>query len=495
MKQYKDWNPNQMFLLPPSPHDWLPEGHLAYFILEIVSELDIRGIIEKTQAKDPRGERPYAPQMMMSLLLYGYCVGVYSSRKIERATYEDVAFRVIAGGNHPHFTRINAFRKDNLEVLRGLFVQVLKLCQKAGLVKLGHVALDGTKIEANASKHKAMSYKYMKEKEKQLDKEIKELFRKAEEMDTAEDERFGVGHREADLPAELKRRTDRLARIKQAKLELEKESRQARAQALLEQAERANRRSETTEDPVESRRAATFAKNREKKAQKLIGEQDDNDDDDHDHPPFTTDDGLPKHRPPVTTDGKPTPKAQRNFTDPDSRIMERGGTFLQGYNAQTAVDDEHQIIVGQSVTNQCPDNGNLVPMLEQVLRNCGEIPRQATAESGYWHTEAPQRCSQLGIDVYISTGRQKHSTFQEQDLQELLTDLDNVRQQMRTKLSNPEGRAIYARRKAIVEPVFGQIKEARGFRHFRLRGLAKVQTEWAFICACHNVLKLFKARH
>jgi hypothetical protein len=280
------------------------------------------------------------------------------SRKLARATYEDIAFRVIAGETHPHFTRINAFRKIYHEDFQGIFLQVLKLCQRAGLVKLGHVALDGTKMAANASKHKAMSYKRMQETEKRLEQEIIELLKKAQEIDDAEDERFGIGQVEENIPAELKRREDRLARLKQAKLDLEEEARQARAQELLEQSERARQRSETSEDPVDRKRAATLARRRAEKARKL--RQDNGGDDDEGTPSFTTDDGLPKHRPPTTTDGVPTPKAQRNFVDPDSRIMKRGGEYIQGYNAQAAVDEEHQIIVGQAVTNQCPADRHLI---------------------------------------------------------------------------------------------------------------------------------------
>lgn len=207
-KQYKPWNPDELFLLPPSPREWLPEGHLAYFILDLMPELDLSAIEGAIQEKDARGTQPYDPLMMVALVLYGYSVGVFSSRKLERATYEDVAFRVIAAGQHPHFTRIAAFRRTHLDALRGLFLQVLKLCEKAGLVKLGHVAIDGTKVQANASKHKAMSYERMLQKERQLEQEVEALLRQAAETDETEDQRFGEGCREEDLPTELRRRTD-----------------------------------------------------------------------------------------------------------------------------------------------------------------------------------------------------------------------------------------------------------------------------------------------
>ncbi len=240
-KQYRPWSPKQGFLLPPSPLDWLPEGHLAYFILELVAELDLGEIERAIQAKDSRGTRPYSPGMMVALLVYAYCVGVYSSRKIERATYEDVAFRVLAAGQHPFFTTINEFRKTHLDALAGLFVQVLQLCRRAGLVKLAHVAVDGTKVQAAASKHKAMSYRRMSEEEARLRARVDELLARAEAVDQEEDARFGEGQRDEDLPEELRRSEGRLERIQQAKAQLEADARASRAAELRDQAERARR--------------------------------------------------------------------------------------------------------------------------------------------------------------------------------------------------------------------------------------------------------------
>lgn len=484
-KQYKSWAPTQSFLLPPSPLDWLPEGHLAYFILDVVGELDLGAIEAKLQEKDARGCRPYVPQMMVALLLYGYCVGEFSSRRLERATYEDVAFRVLAGGEHPHFTTINGFRKNHLGELRALFLQVLQLCQRAGLVKLGHVALDGTKVQANASKHKAMSHERMCKSEQELTEEIEVLLARAKDVDAQEDGRLGEGKREEDLPAELLYREKRLATIRQAKLRLEAEAAEARARDLREQAERARERSASAGEEGQRRQAATVAQTKSTQARELVPGKEDDDLD-----PPTTSDGLPKHEPCAQTSGQPSPKAQMNFTDPDSRIMARAGGFLQAYNCQAAVDGAHQIIVAEAVSNHPTDNGALVAVLEQVPRNCGQSAQTTTADAGYWRADALDVGMKLGTDLYISTAREKRPPAEEEAPEEApVTAL----QAMRAKLATDAGRAIYARRKAIVEPVFGQIKEARGFRRFLLRGMEQVQGEWSLVCTTHNLLKLWRS--
>ena len=483
-KKYRSWAPTQSFLLPPSPLDWLPEGHLAYFILDVVDELDLSAIEARIHGKDARGNRPFPPQMMVGLLLYGYCVGVFSSRRLERATYEDVAFRVLSGGEHPHFTTINGFRKEHHEALRSLFLQVLKLCQKAGLVKLGHVALDGTKVQANASRHKAMSYKRLLKSELELTEEIAQLMSRAKEVDSDEDARFGEGVRDEDLPAELQRRAKRLATIREAKARLEHEAAQARARTLRKQAARSRERSESAADEATRKQAATTARKKAEQAKTLAPDKKDDDLD----PPKTSD-GLAKHEPRVESNGKPRGKSQMNFTDPDSRIMESGGTFLQAYNCQAAVDDSHQVIVAQAVSNNSPDNGALVPVLEQLQMNCQSSAQVTTADAGYWRPEAPGECERLGTDIYISTSRQMHSNREGK----LSTEAPaSERQMMREKLATDSGKAIYARRKAIVEPVFGQIKQARGFRRFMLRGIEKAQSEWSLICTGHNLLKLWR---
>jgi transposase len=463
--------------------EWLPEGHLAYFILELVEELDLGEIERAIQSKDPRGTRPYSPAMMSSILLYAYCVGVYSSRKIERATYEDVAFRVLGGGGHPFFTTINEFRKAHQEALAELFVQVLQMCRRAGLVKLGHVAIDGTKVQAAASKHKAMSYGRMSEEEARLEAQVRELLARAEAVDQEEDARFGEGQREEDLPAELRRREERLRRIRQAKAELEAEARASRAAELREQAERARQRA------AEAPRKAdeTRARRCEEQAEALVRPAEAED--------FLTEQGLPKHRVQARPDGTPHPKAQRNFVDPDSRIMESGGSFLQGYNCQLAVDEEHQIIVAQAVTNQCPDNGNLLPLLDQIDQLCEQVPRVVTADAGYWSPHAEPEGSRRGIQIYVAPDRQRHRADPAPLEPPFDDDEPTPKDLMRRKLQTPEGRAIYARRKAVVEPVNGQIKEARRFRRFLVRGLHAVNGQWAFLCTAHNVLKLYRATH
>ena len=484
-KEYRPWTPEQAFLLPPSPTEWLPEGHLAYFVLELVGELDLSAIEDVIQAKDPRGTRPYSPRMMTALLLYAYCVGVFSSRKIDRATYDDVAFRVLAAGAHPDFTRINMFRLAHRDALAAQFGAVLKLCQRAGLTTIGHVSLDGTKVPANASKHKAMSYKRMKDEEKRLAAEIEALLFRADRTDAAEDERYGVGQAHEDLPEEFHRRDVRLKKIREAKAALEKEAAEARATALRKLAAGERHRAETAVASRDRKQASARADSEEKQADALAPR-----DDDDNEPPTAGASALPAHRVPTTPDGTPTDKAQRNFTDPDSRIMVRNGVFLQGYNAQAAVS-ESQVIVAHGVSNQPPDAEHLVPMLERTKTNCGAAPEVFTADAGYLSADNVAYCEAQQVDAYIATG---HRELDSAELGKLpMTPAREVRARMHEKLSSPQGRKLYARRKVIVEPVFGQIKGARGFRKFSLRGLPKVAAEWAIVCTCHNILKLFRA--
>ncbi len=446
---------DQAFLLPPSLQDWLPEGHLARFVAEVVETLDLSAIYAQYEAGDGRGLAAYDPRMMVRLLIYGYCRGVASSRRIERATYEDVAFRYLAADEHPDHDTIADFRKEHLASLSQLFVQVLRLCQQAGLVKLGHVALDGTKIKANASKHKAMSYERMEKAERELGAEVERLLAEAVRVDAEEDGKYGKGKRGDELPAELARRESRLAKIREAKAALEQE---ARARAEEEKA-----------------RVETQLQEREKREQergrKFGG------------------------RPPQVPDpeqAKPKPEAQRNFTDPDSRIMKDGATkeFVQAYNAQAAVDSQAQVIVAAAVTQEANDKQQLVPMLEQVKIMTGSQPEQATADAGYFSETSVTNERLEGIDLLVAPDRQKHG--EEEPCATGPPPLEaSVAEQMRHKLRTVEGRAIYKLRKAVVEPVFGQIKEQRGFRRFLLRGLDPVEAEWQLICATHNLLKLF----
>jgi transposase len=493
-KTYRPWTPEQDWLLPPSPSEWLPDDHLVYFVLDVVGALDLSAIERRYQEKDPRGEKPHDPRMMTALLLYAYCVGLPSSRRIERATFEDVAFRVLTGDQHPDHTRISEFRRQNLAELKALFVQVLRLCRKAGLVKLGHVALDGTKLKANASKHKAMSYDRMKKAEEELAAQVEAMLARAEAADTTEDEQYGPGRRGDELPEELRRRQSRLKRIRQAKKELEAEAaastarkrrqtaaqaRDAASKASAEERAKAEQRAQKAE--AEASEAEQQARRKAKEAGLP-------------EPTFTEPDAgdMPGHQVQADAEGQPKPKAQRNFTDPDSRIMKRGTDFLQGYNAQAAVDDAHQIIIAEGVSNQPPDAEHLEPMLERIRSNCEALPKRFSSDAGYWSEANAEACAALGVDAHIATEKLKHGELPPAVRGRPPKDLD-AKGRMRRKLRTKKGRAIYARRKAIVEPVFGQIKAVRGFRQFLLRGLEKVRGEWSLICTTHNLLKLYRA--
>ena len=470
-KVFRPYEPTQPFLLPPSPLEWLPEGHLAQFVLDTVAELDLSPIFAHYE-RELRGKPPHHPRMMVSLLVYAYCVGVASSRKIEKKTHEDVAFRVIAGNTQPDHVQISEFRRIHLKTLSGLFVQVLLLCQKMKMVKLGHVSLDGTKMKANASKHKAMSYDRMNKDEARLQAEVAALMKAAEEADAAEDAEHGKDRTGDELPEELRRRTDRLAKIRQAKAALVAE---ANAQAE-ERAAQAKLEAQAEAALVEMNNVrAAHAK-------------DETDDEPPAPPSVSTPEAMPRHQVPTEKDGTPTDKAQRNFTDAESRIMKTNAGFEQGYNAQAVVDEEHQIIVALGVSNQSPDAEHFIPMLDRVVENLGAPPKRASADTGYFSEANIQRGASRGIDLYIATGRTKHGAATDEVLPD--ADLLRTRSQMKIKLATDEGKKTYARRKVIVEPVFGQIKN-RGFRQFLLRGLEKVSGEWSLIALSHNLLKLF----
>ena len=421
-KTYRPYEPDQILLLPPSVKDWLPSGHLAHFISELVDESLDLSAITKVYEREERGYPPYHPVMMTKVLLYAYCMGMPSSRKIEKCLMEDVGFRMLAANNTPNFRTIADFRKEHLAALDGLFQQVLKLCQKAGMVKLGHVALDGTKMKANASKHKAMSYDRMKKDEARLAAEVKEFLRQAEETDAREDAEYGPDKRGDELPAELAFREGRLKIIREAKEALEREAREAGA--------------------VE-----------------------------------------------------PKDKAQRNFTDPESRIMPSSsekGSFLQGYNCQAAVDDKHQVIVACDTTQQTNDSQQAKPMLEQVKKNTGKAPEKVSMDAGYASEDNIVDVEALGTEAFIAMSRKKHGDVVPAAPRGRIPKNLSVLNRMRRKLLTKKGRAIYAKRKEIVEPVFGQTKRCRGFRQFLLRGLKKVKGEWSLICTTHNLLKLWR---
>lgn len=483
MKRYRPYAPEQSFLLPPSPSEWLPDGHLVHFVLGFVDELDIGEIESKLQAKDPRGERPYAPRMMTSLLLYGYATGVFSSRRLQRATVEDVAFRVLAGGVQPHFTTINQFRAHHRDALAGLFVQVLQACQSAGLVKLGHVAIDGTKMKANASKHKAKSYDRLLSDTERLRAEVDGWMARAEAEDAEDDAELGA----YDPQEELRLRNEKLAKMKAAIEALRKETATARAARLRRQAEELRQKAqEPTRSPQKRAEAATLANNRAQQALAL------EDRDDDPPPPPSPDDDLPRNTPPSTKAGTPKPKAQRNFTDPESRIMMRDGAFMQAYNAQIAVDEQHQIIVAAALSNQAPDSEYFAPMLRRVVDNCDAVPARTTADSGYFSAENVRFAEHIGTEPFISVGKHRKDGTQD-DAPDLLHHRTPARLAMRAALSTREGKAAYARRKATVEPVFGQIRTT-GFQQLSFRGLWKNRCEWAFVALVHNLKKLFRAQ-
>lgn len=437
-KTFKSCDRKQMLLLPPCLLDWLPEGHLAYFIVDMVEQLDLSSIYN-SYGGNGRGQPPYDPAMMVSLLLYAYCTGVASSRQIQKRTYEDVAFRMIAANRHPDHDSICEFRKRHLKALASLFVQVLRLCQKAGLVRLGHVALDGTKVRANASKHKAMSYGRMKKTREELEKEIASLLEKAEAVDQQEDEKHGKGKKGWDLPQELHRRETRLEKIKEAMKALEEEA--AKQQARDDE-----------QGKVEEVKDAS----------------------------------------PATV---PADKAQRNFTDSDSRIMKVSSTksFEQCYNGQALVDDSHQVIVAAHLSQKSNDMGEVEPILDVVEHNLGKIPpgMAVSADAGYFSETNVMLFEDALLKPYIATGKLKHGEVPPAVRGRPPRDL-TPKEVMIRKLSTKKGQAIYSKRKSTVEPVFGQIKQARGLRQFLLRGVDNVSGEWQIWCLTHNLLKLYR---
>jgi transposase len=543
-KTYRPYAPGQSFLLPPSPLDWLPEDHLARFILDVVQMLDLKAITGSYE-KEHRGFPPHHPVMMTALLLYAYCVGVPSSRKIAKRTYEDVAFRVIAGNTHPDYSCISEFRRIHLAALSGLFVQVLAMCEVMGLAQLGMVALDGTKVKANASKHKAMSYERMQADEERLAAKVAQLLKQAEQVDQGEDEQYGAGRRGDELPEDLRRAQSRLARIREAKAQLEAEVKQ---QAQTREANKSEEQQvslaltemnnilvsrQGTEErampaPIPTETEPTVAAQQDtpelpsapapmetgpsqaaqqdgpKPSQPGLGptqmtEHASVQRASQEVPPqeatarLPTPEPLPLHQHPTQTGGQPAPKAQRNFTDPESRILKSGSDYIQGYNAQIAVDREFQIIVAQGLSNQSPDAEYFIPMLDRIVENCGRVPQRALGDAGYFSESNVRRSACRGVDAYLAPGRTGHGQKAQESLSEAEAAQASAKARMKAKLSTPEGAGHYSRRKVIVEPVFGQIKN-RGFRQFLLRGLEKVRGEWSLITLSHNLLKLHSAR-
>ena len=455
---YRDYNIDQSLLLPPDLREWLPEGHLALFLHDLVAELDLHSIFAAYEGGDGRGKPPYHPRLLVALLLYAYCLGIPSSRKIESATYTDIAFRVLTANQHPDHSIIALFRQRHLKDLADLFVQVLQLCQKAGLVKLGHVSIDGTKILANASKHKAMSYERMCSAEKELVASLEDLksaaqqwITKAEQVDAKEDETFGKGKRGDELPESLIRRESRLVVIRHAKAQLEEEARiKAREEAQIAQKKRDKR--EIQEEMTGKKPSGRTA---------VINNP---------------------------AEAVPDAKAQKNFTDPESRIMKDGAikSFVQGYNAQASVDSHCQIIVSAGVTQDANDKKQLTVMLGKTNENLQCNPLQVSADSGYFSQEVLQSPLLSGVALFISPGKERRL---ESDCS---VNESECAKAMRVLLNSEAGKAVYSRRKVIVEPVFGQIKERRGFRRFSFRGLARTDQEWSIVCLTHNLLKLHR---
>jgi len=419
-KSYKPYDLDQTFLLPPSLREWLPSNHLVYFVADVVSALDL-SIIESVYGSDERGQPPYHPAMMVALLFYAYCTGSPSSRKIEKKTYEDIAFRILAAGHHPDHDTISSFRNVHLPALKDLFLQILLLCQEAKLAKIGHVSIDGTKIKANASKHKAMSYGRMVQREEELKEEIEKLLAKANETDAEEDRLYGQGKKGDEIPEELAFREKRLKKIREAKAALEQRIKEEKGKDA------------------------------------------------------------------------PSPKNQINFTDSESRIMKDSATkeFIQGYNAQCAVDTASQIIIAADVTIETNDKKQIEPMVSQITENTGLPPRKLSADAGYYSEENIAFLTGACIEPFIPPDRMRHTAPSSCPAGRIPKNL-SIADRMRRLLRTVRGKKFYGKRKGTVEPVFGQIKEERGFRRFLHRGLIKVKAEWQLICLTHNILKLYR---
>jgi transposase len=449
-KTFRPWDVDQSWLLPPSVHEFVPPGHLAHFVRDTVREgLDLSAILASYQ--EERGYPPYHPGMMVALLLYGYSRGVYSSRQLARACEERVDFMAVTGLNRPDFRTISDFRKRHLAALGLLFEQVLRLCREAGLVKLGHVAVDGTKLKANASRHTAcpgldpgaMSYKRLQQAEAKLAAEVAGWLAQAEAVDAAEDAAYGADRRGDEMPGWAADKVRRLERIRAAKAALE---------------------AEAATDPAEL---------------------------DPDGPGPSSGMQERGQRKPCP-DGLPPDQAQRNFTDPDSRIQPTQGGVIAGYNGQIAVDQAHQIIVAQRLATNPADFAALVPLVDRIRQSLGRKPREVSADSGFASEANLAALEERKIAAYLAPGRARHGAGHEAG--EKTFKRRPRMAAMAQTIKRAGRRSRYRLRKQVVEPVFGQIKQARGFRQFLLRGLDKVRGEWAMICTAHNLLKLAKAK-
>jgi transposase len=444
-KTFRSYDINQRLLLPPDLREWLRPDHLALYVSEVVESLDLSGILKVYEEGDGRGRPPYHPAMMVKLLIYGYCTGKMSSRKLEQATHDDVPFRVLSCNQQPDHDSIAGFRKRHLQELGRLFVQVLQLCERAGLVKLGHVAIDGTKIKANASKYQSFSYARLKDEEQKLAAEVERLLGEAQRIDEEEDELYGRGKRGDELPEELRDPETRLAKIRSLIAELEAE---AQAAAKQKRAEK--------EKP-----AADRSRNWRRKWE-------------------------------VSEQGEilPLAKSKRNLTDPDSRIMKDGATktFHQAYNIQVGVDAQAQIIVATKIVQTGADQEQLVPVLQEVEKNLGRMPERASADAGYYSKAALTHEAVRAVDLHLPPNQRQPVAWEE-----TLPEDATIQERMWHKLGSKAGREVFSKRKVIVEPVFAQIKHIRGFRQFLLRGLPQVEAEWLLVCMTHNLLKMFRA--
>lgn len=427
--------PDQSLLFPPSPRDWLPEGHLAFFIADTVAAVNLEALYAPYEG-DGRRNQPFDPQMLVTVLLYAYATGTFSSRRIARKLEEDVAYRVLAAGNFPAHRTIAEFRQQHLAAFEALFVQVVKIAREAGVVQLGTLAVDGSKVKANASKHKAMSYGRMRDEETRLREQIAALTAQAEASDAAEDAAHGPAVRGDELPAELQRREDRLAKIAAAKARLE-----------ARQADEDRQKGRTPDDGRKSRGTKPFARD------------------------F----------------GVPPDDAQDNFTDPESRIMKTSAGYDQCYNGQIAVDEASQMIVATGLTNCAADHAELLPLIEQTHATLGANPTEVLADAGYRGDATFQTLETRQITAYISLGREGKPGTTPNPAHE-------ATQRMAARLASDRGRARYRRRKAIVEPVIGWIKEVLGFRRFSLRGEAKARGEWNVVCLAVNLKRLHRIR-
>jgi len=444
-KTFRVYDQDQAFLMPPSLRDWLPEGHLGRFVSELVDEvLDLTPFY--ASYVEVKGFPPYDPRLMLKILLYGYTTGVRSSRKIEIRCHDDVAFRLLSANAAPDFRSIARFRRRHLEALAALFLEALELCQKAGMVKMGRVALDGTKVKANASRHKAMSYDHMVASEEKLQQEVDEMMREAQRIDDEEDAQYGTDNRGDDLQGEMARRETRLVKIRKAKADLEKEAKDKAAASAREKAEKANKTAEE----------ANAAANSAAKA------------------------------------ATPKPKAQRNFTDPDARIMKTAdGSFHYCYNAQAVVDEANQVIVATDLATSGADCPAFTEMVDQAIANTAKTPKETLADAGYFSEDNVKAAEQRKTDPLIATGRLKHADVVSPAPRGRIPKDATPKQRMARKLRTKKAKKAYSRRKVIVEPVFGQMKTTQNARQLLLRGKDNARAEWQLLAACHNLKKLF----